>query len=78
MCNNHYESINIKTFIVPIMFLSVEKFRQLDEHYVNMGEGYRSGGPVVEERILAYQRHLDERSRTELSLEVRGNQLLIL
>ncbi len=53
------------------MYISVEKFKQLDEHYVNMGEGYRSGGPVVEERILAYQRHLDERSRTELSLEVR-------
>ncbi len=42
----------------------------MDEQYASLGEDHRSRGLGVEDRILAYQRMLDERSRTEFNLEV--------
>ena len=54
---------------------SVERFRKLDEHYATMSDSYKGG--VAEERILAYQRMLDERSRTEYNLEVNAFSLAL-
>ncbi len=39
----------------------------MDEQYATLGSNRREG---VEERVLAYQRMLDERTKTEYNLEV--------
>ena len=46
-----------------------EQFHKLDTHYGSMGEMLKDK-MFVEERILHYQHQLDERSRTEIQLEV--------
>ena len=52
------------------LFVSEEQFRELDSHYSNMGD-FLKNKMFVEERILNYQHQLDERSRTEVQLEVK-------
>ena len=56
---------------VSCNLILVERFRKLDEQYASIGDNGKSGIMATEERILSYQRMLDERSRTEYNLEVR-------
>ena len=57
---------------------SEEEFRKVDEHYSSLGDDFKkSRGMAFEERILAYQRQLEERSRTDSQLEVSDTLLFI-
>ena len=56
---------------VLLMFLE-EKLSSVEEAYSSQKERFsQSGALATEERILAYQRELEERSRAHIKLEVR-------
>ena len=46
-----------------------EEFKKLDRHYSTLSDEYKSK-MVIEERLLSYQRQVEERGRTEIQLEV--------
>lgn len=49
-----------------------DKLMGLDEYYLyRRNENFRSSAMGVEERLLLYQRQLEEESRRQLKLEVR-------
>lgn len=51
-------------------FITEEEMRKVDHHYTSISDDWRSRSSVMEERILGYQRQLEERTHTELKLEV--------
>ena len=52
-----------------IFQITEEEFRKLDKHYASLSDEFKSK-MVIEERLLSYQKQLEERSRTEIQLEV--------
>ena len=58
---------------------SEDKFHKLDKYYDSMRDTtHRESSLGMEDRLLAYQRQLDERSHTEVKLEVSAERLDVL
>ena len=62
---------NPLTITLSLIFLAGtdEEFQKLDEYY-SSAEAAKGSRWAVEERMLSYQRQLEERGRTEINLEV--------
>ena len=52
------------------MTCAEEELRKVDAHFLNAHGDLSARGAAVEERILTYQRQLEERSASELQLQV--------
>lgn len=69
LCCSFTECKGIETCVLPFID---DKLMGLDEYYLyRRDENFRSSAMGVEERLLLYQRQLEEESRRQLKLEVR-------
>lgn len=57
---------------IHILALLDEKLGEMEEFYSSKrDENFRIGATAMEERLMSFQRELEERYRTDLKLEVR-------
>lgn len=57
---------------IHILALLDEKLGEMEEFYSSKrDENFRIGATAMEERLMSFQRQLEERYRTDLKLEVR-------
>lgn len=57
---------------IHILALIDEKLGEMEEFYSSKrDENFRIGATAMEERLMSFQRQLEERYRTDLKLEVR-------
>ena len=49
------------------------EFRKVEEHFAAMCTEGKSRGCAVEERVLSYQKQLEDRARTEVTLQVSAH-----
>lgn len=57
---------------VHVLALLDEKLGEMEEFYSSKrDENFRIGATAMEERLMSFQRQLEERYRTDLKLEVR-------
>lgn len=61
---------------ICIVALLDEKLGEMEEFYsLKRDENFRIGATAMEERLMSFQRQLEERYRTDLKLEVRQTQI---
>lgn len=61
---------------ICIVALLDEKLGEMEEFYSSKrDENFRIGATAMEERLMSFQRQLEERYRTDLKLEVRQTQI---
>ena len=65
-------------YIYIYLLITEEQFRKLDTYYSTVGDEHKQRWVAVEERILCYQRQLEERSKHDLQLEVCPEKKLIM
>lgn len=71
MSKNHLHYFYIYIYI-HILALLDEKLGEMEEFYSSKrDENFRIGATAMEERLMSFQRQLEERYRTDLKLEVR-------
>lgn len=70
MSKNHLHYFYIYIYI-HILALLDEKLGEMEEFYSSKrDENFRIGATAMEERLMSFQRQLEERYRTDLKLEV--------
>ena len=47
-----------------------DKFKEIDDYFATRLDDTKVRGLAIEERILSYQRQMEERSRSDVKLEV--------
>lgn len=71
MSKNHLHYFYIYIYI-HILALLDEKLGEMEEFYSSKrDENFRIGATAMEERLMSFQRQLEERYRMDLKLEVR-------
>lgn len=71
MSKNHLHYFYIYIYI-HILALLDEKLGEMEQFYSSKrDENFRIGATAMEERLMSFQRQLEERYRTDLKLEVR-------
>lgn len=71
MSKNHLHYFYIYIYI-HILALLDEKLGEMEQFYSSKrDENFRIGATAMEERLMSFQRQLEERYRTDLKLEAR-------
>lgn len=64
--------LHVRYIYIHILALLDEKLGEMEEFYSSKrDENFRIGATAMEERLMSFQRQLEERYRTDLKLEVR-------
>ncbi|KAK2169754.1 hypothetical protein LSH36_7g09004 [Paralvinella palmiformis] len=72
ICGHSCKDVSVQTDAtrLPPPTSLEEQFRKLDTYYSTVGDEHKQRWMAVEERILCYQRQLEERSKHDLQLEI--------